>query len=73
MRLVIFDVPERERKKRLWLRLELLACGYKILQKSVWVGYCPLPQEFFEALEYLDLRRHIHIFSVNSAGTLRKE
>ncbi len=73
MRLVIFDIPEKERKKRLWLRLELLACNYKLLQKSVWVGYCPLPQEFFEALEYLDLRNHIHIFSVNETGTLQKK
>lgn len=73
MRLIIFDIPERERKKRLWLRLELTACDYKILQKSVWVGYCPLPKEFFEALDYLNLRNYVHIFSVKSTGTLKKE
>ena len=72
MRLVIFDVPERDRKKRLWLRLELTACDYQLLQKSVWVGYCPLPQEFFEALEYLNLRNQVHIFSVNKIGTLQE-
>lgn len=73
MRLVIFDIPERERKKRLWLRLELAACDYRILQKSVWVGYMPLPHEFFEALEYLNLHSHVHIFSVKGSGTLREE
>lgn len=73
MRLVVFDIPERERKRRLWLRLELLACDYKILQKSVWIGYCPLPEEFFSALDYLNLRDCVHIFSVKSKGTLKEE
>ena len=72
-RLFIFDIPERERKKRLWLRLELISYGYKLLQKSVWIGYCPLPKEFFEALDYLNLRNYVHIFSVKSTGTLKEE
>ncbi len=73
MRLVIFDIPEKNRKARLWLRLELTACEYKILQKSVWVGYCPLPAEFFEALDYMNLRNYVHIFSIKNLGTLKKE
>ena len=73
MRLIIFDIPERERKKRLWLRLELLSCGYKILQKSVWIGYCPLPEEFFGALDYMNLRNCVQIFSIKNSGTLKEE
>lgn len=72
-RLVIFDIPERDRKKRLWLRLELTACNYKLLQKSVWVGYRPLPKEFMESLEYLNLRHYVRIFSIRSKGTLEEE
>lgn len=70
IRLVIFDIPERERKKRIWLRFELLACGFKILQKSVWIGYRPLPREFLESLESLGLRKFVHIVSIERSGTL---
>ena len=70
IRLVIFDIPERDRKKRLWLRIELASCGYEILQKSVWLGRRPLPQYFLEALEELSLRKFVHIVSVERAGTL---
>lgn len=73
MRLIIFDIPERERKKRLWLRLELVAYGYRLLQKSVWVGYRPLSEEFFRDLEGLNLRSHVHIFSIHHKGTLKEE
>lgn len=73
VRLVIFDIPEQERKKREWLRLELMACDYKLLQKSVWVGYRPLPKIIFEALEYLNLRPHVHVFSIRHGGTFMED
>jgi len=70
MRIVSFDIPERERKKRHWIREELLGLGYRPLQKSVWIGYAPLPEDFFEDLDLLTLRNHIQIFSVNKKGTI---
>ena len=70
LRLVIFDVPERERRKRDWLRLELIACDFKPLQKSVWMGERPLPQEFLENLEELNLLPRVHIFTVENKGTI---
>lgn len=70
VRLILFDVPERERRKRLWLRIELANCGYEMLQKSVWLGRRPLPQDFFETLEELGLRQFVHIVSIERAGTL---
>ena len=33
-RIVCFDIPERERKKRRWIREELLGLGYQPLQKA---------------------------------------
>ena len=72
-RVVIFDIPERERKKRLWLRLELISYGYKLLQKSVWVGYRPLPEDFLRDLEDFNLKSHIHIFSIHHSGTLEEK
>ena len=51
VRLVIFDVPERERNKRDWLRYRLLSCDYTMLQRSVWVGTRPLPVDLRDELE----------------------
>lgn len=69
-RLVCFDIPERERDKRRWLRGELIALGYRPLQKSVWIGETPLPQEFIEDLDALALRTHVHVIPVVADGTL---
>ena len=70
-RLVVFDIPERERKKRDAIRLELITAGYEQLQKSVWHGERPLPKDFMELVDALSLRNCVHIFSVRHAGTLR--
>ena len=69
-RIVIFDIPERERKKRDTLRTELAGCAFKQLQKSVWVGDRPLPVSFIELLDGLKLKNKVHIFSVKEHGTM---
>ena len=69
-RLVIFDIPERERKKRDAIRLELIASTFKQLQKSVWIGHHPLPPDFPELLDELRLRGKVHIFTIGKKGTL---
>lgn len=69
-RLVIFDIPERERKKRTTVRAELVACGFHHLQKSVWMGDCPLPASFIALLDDLGLAGQVHIFSVREKGTI---
>lgn len=69
-RLVIFDIPEKERKKRDTIRFELVAHGFKQLQKSVWIGFAPLTSDFIESLDYLNLKNKVHIFSVKDFGTI---
>ena len=69
-RLVIFDVPEKHRKKRDVLRINLIASDFKQLQKSVWVGYSPLPKDFIELITDLRLDKMVHIFDVKNKGTL---
>ena len=70
LRLVIFDIPEKERKKRDVLRAELVACNFSQLQKSVWMGYNPLPEECIELIDALSLKQRVHIFSVKEKGTI---
>ncbi len=69
-RLVIFDIPEKERRKRDAIRLELAAAGYRQLQKSVWHGNKPLPEDFLELVDALELRSRLRVFSVREKGTL---
>lgn len=72
-RIVAFDIPEKHRKKRRWIREELLDLEYYPLQKSVWIGFSPLPESFFADSDLLSLREHIHIFSIDKKGTLDKK
>lgn len=71
-RLVIFDIPEYERKKRTTIRVELFAHDFRQLQKSVWIGTVPLSKDFIALLDELDLYGKVHIFSVRAEGTLKK-
>ena len=69
-RLVIFDIPECERRNRNIVRTELTACGFRHLQKSVWLGFNPLPQQFIERLDELRLKNKVHILSIQKGGTI---
>lgn len=68
--MVIFDIHERERWKRDWLRSVLHNFGFKKIQKSVWIGALQLPNEFLDDLRKLNLMSSVHIFSVLNTGTL---
>ena len=68
--IITFDIPEINRKKRDYLRLELIAMNYKPVQKSVWIGHSPLPKEFLDYIQEMKLSRHIQIFSIKEFGTL---
>jgi phenylacetic acid degradation operon negative regulatory protein len=64
-RLVVFDVPESERRKRRWLRGRLMELGYRPAQRSVWFGKTPLPTQFMKDLKEFKLWQHILIFEVS--------
>ena len=72
-RLVIFDIPEKERRKRDVIRAELIACNFRSLQKSVWIGENPLPDDFIALVDELKLRGRLHIFSIREAGTIEED
>jgi hypothetical protein len=69
-KIVTFDVPERNRKKRAWLRSALSSMGFSLLHKSVWMGKKEMPREFFFELHRKKLLRYVHIFAVTKSGTL---
>lgn len=70
--IVIFDVPEKERSKRDWLRFVLRNFKFKMLQKSVWLGKFKIPREFIEDLKTFGILEYMEIFVVNKTGTIRQ-
>lgn len=66
-----FDVPEKERKKRAWLRSVLKNIGLKPIQKSVWMGKAKIPRKFIDDLLELKLINFIEIFEISKTGSLR--
>jgi len=62
--LVIFDVPNSQKAKREWFRWHLKKFGYVMIQKSVWVGPSPLPEDFLEYLKEINLKDCIITFKL---------
>ena len=69
--IVAFDIPEKKRFKRDWLRKKLLSLDFTMLQKSVWLGKNKLPEEFLKDLNDLELMNFVHIFKISKSGTLK--
>lgn len=70
--IIIFDIPEIERKKRDWLRFALTSLDFHLIQKSVWIGDYKIPIDFLEDLRDLKINNFVEIFEVNKKGTLEK-
>ncbi len=63
-RIVIFDVPEKKRYWRIFLKQELELMQFKQLQKSVYVGKYPLPISLIKEIEDNGLGKFFFIFTV---------
>lgn len=72
-RIFIFDIPEKDRKKRRWVRSELLAHGYEQLQKSVWIGDAPIAEDFWTRIQDFNLEKCVHLFSIDKKGSISFE
>lgn len=65
--IIIFDIPEIEKRKRNWLRIELVNLGFEMIQKSVWLGPAPLQKTFIKPLNDLKLFPYIKFFKATEA------
>ncbi|MDP2668950.1 MAG: hypothetical protein Q8P07_03905 [bacterium] len=72
LKIIVFDVPEKERGKRSWLRGALRFLGFKMLQQSVWIGKNIVPEQFLFDLRRKNLLPYIHIMEVSRGGTVRE-
>src|SRR3989344_3817724 len=62
--IIAFDIPEKNRIMRNWLRNQIKIFSYKMLQQSLWIGTGPLPYSFLKRLEDLDIRKNIKTFKI---------
>ena len=69
--IVAFDIPEKERNKRDWIREVLKMLGFTMIQKSVWIGKTKVPQEFLDDLLEFRLLDFVEIFEISKSGSLR--
>lgn len=58
-RLVVFDIEERDRRERNFLRRKLKKLGFGMLQESIWISPFPLEGELSELLDGWRLRGDI--------------
>ena len=62
--LVMYDIPEDKKAEREWFRFHLKKFGYEMIQRSVWVGPSPLPEDFLDYLEEVKLKSHVKTFKL---------
>ena len=67
--IIAFDIPEKNRVIRNWLRNQIKIFGYKMLQQSLWIGPGPLPSSFLKHLEDLNIRKNVKTFKITKKNT----
>lgn len=69
--LIMFDIPERQKHKRAWLRRTLEMLEFRILQKSVWIGTTKIPGLFLDDLKQYGILPYVEILAITKSGTLK--
>jgi CRISPR-associated endonuclease Cas2 len=71
-RLVIFDIPEVDRKHRDWLREELYFLGYKKLQNSVFISKLSLTEDLIREIKERGIEDGVNYLLVEHVYDLKK-
>jgi len=67
--IAIYSVPERERKARDRLRLELGWMGYGALGEATWISPYDRTREVKNLLQRLNIEEYVHIFNAQHQGS----
>ena len=70
IKIIVFDIPEKERRKRDWLRVVLKRIGFSMAQRSVWIGTNAVPEDLVNDLSRLNLLPYVKILAVTKKGNL---
>jgi CRISPR-associated endonuclease Cas2 len=69
--IVMFDISEDRNLERDWLRRQLKKFDYIMIQRSVWVGPSPLPDEFRNLVKKIKLDSCIKTFKLAKPYTTK--
>ncbi|MBI3459080.1 hypothetical protein HY061_02355 [Candidatus Azambacteria bacterium] len=67
---VSYDIPEKNRFQRDWLRGILKFLGFKLLHQSVWIGKIEIPETLLIDIHKRKIATFIHIFTIGKEGSL---
>lgn len=70
-RVVIFDIPEKNRKIRNILRGRLKIWGFKYLQKSLWVSKKDITEPMREFIKELGMEKWVYVLVCIDVGNVR--
>ncbi len=62
--IVMYDIPSDKKKERDWFRRQLKKFDYSMIQKSVWVGPSPLPEDFLKYVKSIGLIKQLKSFKL---------
>ena len=65
-RIVFFDIPEKDRKSRDYLRKVLKIVGFKEFQRSIWAYPYPVPSFLKDLMLEDSVKPHIKFITTNS-------
>jgi len=66
--MVFFDIPERLKREREFLRANLRLLGFEPLQKSIWVTRDDVRTELRTLLKTRQLGEHVKLLLVKELG-----
>lgn len=64
-RVVIFDIPEKQKETRNWLRKELYLLNYKKLQMSVFISKYSLTEDLIKEIKRRKIGNYVNYLLVN--------
>jgi len=70
--IISFDIPEKLRPKRNWLREVIRNLGFQMIHQSVWVGKMKIPETLILDLEEMKILEYIEMFEITKTGSLKK-
>ena len=65
-----YDIPERYRTDRDWLRSTLKLLDFKMLHQSVWIGKIKIPEAFLTDIHERKITHFVHMFTIGKSGSL---
>lgn len=63
--LIVYDIEEGKKKERDWFRYHLKKFHFIMIQRSVWVGPSPLPNDFSDYLKEIKLGDNFKKFKLS--------